>query len=143
MAIPHVVSADEWRQAREELLIAEKEATRAQDALAARRRRLPMVAFGAYTFTATSGNVTLRDLFGDMDQLMVYQFMDLGPDGVCPGCMHLTSPCTDGRRTGRTHPTGGRSARPTADGRRGRSRGCRRPVAPRATPQAALTTQLG
>ena len=35
MAMPPVVSADEWRQAREELLVAEKEATRAQDALAA------------------------------------------------------------------------------------------------------------
>ena len=94
MAIPQVVSAGEWRQAREELLIAEKEATRAQDALAARRRRLPMVAFGAYTFTATSGQVTLRDLFGDKDQLLLYQFMDLGPDAVCPGCTHLTNNVT-------------------------------------------------
>ena len=34
MAIPQVVSAGEWRQAREELLIAEKEATRTQVALA-------------------------------------------------------------------------------------------------------------
>jgi hypothetical protein len=76
------------------LLIAEKEATRTQDALAARRRRLPMVAFGAYTFTATSGDVTLRDLFGDNDQLMVYQFMDLGPDALCPGCTHFTNNVT-------------------------------------------------
>ena len=84
MAIPQVVSAEEWAQAREELLIAEKAGTHAQDALAARRRRLPMVAFGAYTFTATSGPVTLRDLFGDNNQLMVYQFMDLGPDALSP-----------------------------------------------------------
>ena len=76
------------------LLLAEKEATRAQDALAARRRRLPMVAFGEYTFTATSGEVTLLDLFGDNDQLMVYQFMDVGPDAVCPGCTHLTNNVT-------------------------------------------------
>ena len=34
MPIPQVVSAGEWRQAREELLIAEKAATRTQDALA-------------------------------------------------------------------------------------------------------------
>lgn len=95
MAIPPVVSADEWTQAREELLIAEKEATRALDALAARRRRLPMVAFGSYTFTSTSGDVTLRDLFGDNNQLIVYQFMDLGSDRLCPGCTNLTNNLPD------------------------------------------------
>ncbi len=94
MAIPPAVSVDEWRQAREELLIAEKEATRAQDALAAQRRRLPMVAFGAYTVTGTSGGITLLELFGDKNQLMVYQFMDVGPDGLCPGCTHLTNNVT-------------------------------------------------
>ena len=94
MAIPPAVSADEWRQAREELLVAEKEATRAQDALAAQRRRLPMVAFGDYTFTATSGEISLLELFGDQNQLMVYQFMDVGPDGLCPGCTHLTNNVT-------------------------------------------------
>jgi len=45
MEKPAIVSAVEWQQARDELLLAEKEATRAQDALAARRRRLPMVRF--------------------------------------------------------------------------------------------------
>ncbi|MEP6648375.1 MAG: DUF899 family protein [Lapillicoccus sp.] len=94
MEMPPVVPADEWQRARDELLSAEKEATRAQDALAARRRRLPMVAFGAYTFTGTAGEVTLRDLFGDNDQLMVYQFMDLGPDALCPGCTHFTNNVT-------------------------------------------------
>ena len=94
MAKPRVVSEDEWTKAREELLIAEKDATRVQDALAARRRRLPMVAFGPYTFTATSGTATLRDLFGDKNQLTVYQFMDLGPDAVCPGCTHFTNNVT-------------------------------------------------
>jgi predicted dithiol-disulfide oxidoreductase (DUF899 family) len=94
MAMPPIVSADEWNRAREELLIAEKEATRVQDALAARRRRLPMVAFGAYTFTATSGEVTLRDLFGDHNQLLLYQFMDVGPDGLCPGCSHVINNVT-------------------------------------------------
>ncbi len=37
MAKPEIVSAGEWQQARGELLTAEKEATRALDALAARR----------------------------------------------------------------------------------------------------------
>lgn len=90
MGFPRVVDGDEWQRARAELLVAEKEATRALDAVAARRRRLPMVAFGEYTFAATSGEVTLRDLFGDKDELMVYQFMDVGPDRLCPGCTHLT-----------------------------------------------------
>ena len=91
MAIPPVVSAQEWAQAREELLVAEKKSTRAQDELAARRRPLPMVEFGEYHFTSTDGGVTLLDLFGDNDQLMVYQFMDVGPDGLCPGCTHFTN----------------------------------------------------
>jgi predicted dithiol-disulfide oxidoreductase (DUF899 family) len=94
MAMPPVVSADEWQKARDELLIAEKEATGAQDALAAQRRRLPMVAVGPYTFTSSSGALTLRDLFGDLDQLVVYQFMDVGPDSLCPGCTHLTNNVT-------------------------------------------------
>jgi hypothetical protein len=37
-AMPRIVSAEEWQQARDGLLKAEKEATRALDALAARRR---------------------------------------------------------------------------------------------------------
>lgn len=94
MAIPPVVTADEWQQARDVLLAAEKAATRDLDALAARRRRLPMVAFGEYTFTTTTGETTLRDLFGDKDQLAVYQFMDVGPDGLCPGCTHFTDNVT-------------------------------------------------
>ena len=46
MAKPKIVSAQEWQRERGDLLTAEKEATRALDALAARRRRLPMVRFG-------------------------------------------------------------------------------------------------
>ncbi len=85
-ARPPIVTAAEWRQAREELLAAEKEATRTLDAIAARRRRLPMVRFGEYTFTTADGTTTLLDLFGDQEQLAVYQFMDNGPDAFCPGC---------------------------------------------------------
>ena len=56
MVKPDVVSAAEWQRARDELLAAEKEATRALDALAARRRRLPMVAVGSsYVFDAPEG----------------------------------------------------------------------------------------
>lgn len=41
MDTPPVVSPEEWNAAREELLVKEKELTRARDALAAQRRRLP------------------------------------------------------------------------------------------------------
>ena len=91
-AMPRITTAEEWQRARDELLAAEKEATRVQDALAARRRRLPMVEFDAdrYTFTTPTGTCTLLDLFGPGDQLVVYQFMDVGPDDFCPGCTHFT-----------------------------------------------------
>src|SRR5271154_4736373 len=91
MAQPRIVSAQEWAQAREELLKAEKEATRSLDALAARRRRLPMVKFGSYVFDTPAGPKTLIDLFEGRDQLVVYQFMDRGPDEFCPGCTHFTN----------------------------------------------------
>jgi predicted dithiol-disulfide oxidoreductase (DUF899 family) len=90
-AKPDVVSAEEWAQARAELLVAEKAVTRAEDAVAARRRRLPMVRFRSdYEFAAPSGPVSLRDLFAEHNQLLVYQFMDLGPDHLCPGCTWFT-----------------------------------------------------
>lgn len=96
MAIPKIVPAEEWQQARDELLVAEKEATRALDALAARRRRLPMVAFGNdYVFGTPAGPKTLLDLFDGREQLVVYQFMDRGPDEYCPGCTALTNNVTD------------------------------------------------
>jgi predicted dithiol-disulfide oxidoreductase (DUF899 family) len=92
MAKPQIVSAEEWEQARSELLAAEKQATRTLDALAARRRRLPMVRFADdYSFGTPSGPKTLAELFGDRDQLVVYQFMDLGPDRFCPGCSGFVS----------------------------------------------------
>ena len=89
---PKIVPAEEWQQAREDLLKAEKEATRALDALAARRRRLPMVRFGTgYAFDTPAGTKTLLDLFDGRDQLVVYQFMDNGPDQYCPGCTWFTN----------------------------------------------------
>ena len=96
MAKPNVVPAEQWQEARDELLKAEKEATRALDALAARRRRLPMVRFGTgYAFDTLEGRKTLTDLFDGRDQLIVYQFMDLGPDKFCPGCTWFTKNIPD------------------------------------------------
>ncbi|HEX7663391.1 MAG TPA: DUF899 family protein [Polyangiaceae bacterium] len=84
---PEIVSPDAWAVARAELLVAEKEATRALDALAARRRRLPMTKFSnAYEFDAPGGKKSILDLFEGNSQLAVYQFMDIGPGKFCPGC---------------------------------------------------------
>jgi predicted dithiol-disulfide oxidoreductase (DUF899 family) len=91
MNTPPVVSVEQWLEERDSLLKAEKELTRAQDALAARRRRLPMVKFGNdYRFDSPTGPRTLLDLFEGQSQLAVYQFMDNGPDEFCPGCTSFT-----------------------------------------------------
>jgi len=71
--------------------VAEKQATRALDALAATRRRMPMVRFpDVYEFVTPDGVKSLSDLFEGRDELVVYQFMDLGPDNYCPGCTKVT-----------------------------------------------------
>jgi predicted dithiol-disulfide oxidoreductase (DUF899 family) len=95
--MPKAASAEEWQRERDALLQAEKEATRTLDALAARRRRLPMVRFdtGRYVFDAPGGPCSLLDLFDSRDQLVVYQFMDNGPDAFCPGCTHFTNNIAD------------------------------------------------
>jgi predicted dithiol-disulfide oxidoreductase (DUF899 family) len=92
MEKPKIVSTEEWQRARDELLNAEKEATRTLDAIAARRRRLPMVKIeNKYTFGTPAGEKSLLDLFEDQVQLAVYQFMDRGPDAYCPGCTWFTN----------------------------------------------------
>jgi predicted dithiol-disulfide oxidoreductase (DUF899 family) len=92
MEKPKIVSAEAWQRARAELLQAEKQTTRALDALAAQRRRLPMVQLTqAYAFDTPSGKRTLVELFEGRDQLVVYQFMDRGPDEYCPGCTAFTN----------------------------------------------------
>jgi predicted dithiol-disulfide oxidoreductase (DUF899 family) len=91
MEKPQIVSAEEWQRERDALLTAEKELTRAQDALAARRRRLPMVKIDSgYRFDTPEGGKTLIELFEGRTQLVVYQFMDNGPDAYCPGCTNFT-----------------------------------------------------
>ena len=90
-AKPEIVSAADWELARAELLVAEKRATRAEDAVAAQRRRLPMVRFRTdYAFAGPSGRLDLLDLFAGRSQLVLYQFMDAGPDHLCPGCTWFT-----------------------------------------------------
>ena len=87
MSLPRIVSQAEWEAARHRLLVKEKAATRARDALAAERRRLPMVRVDAsYVFQGEDGAASLVDLFDGRRQLIVYQFMDNGPDDYCSGC---------------------------------------------------------
>jgi predicted dithiol-disulfide oxidoreductase (DUF899 family) len=88
MKLPPVVSADEWQAAHERLLAKEKEATRARDALAAERRRQPMVRIDKdYVLEGPGGKARLVDLFEGRRQLIVYHFM-FGPnqDVGCDGC---------------------------------------------------------
>jgi len=90
--LPPIVSATEWQRAREKLLVKEKAATHARDALAAERRRLPMVRIEKdYVFEGPDGKTSLVDLFDGRRQLLLYHFMfapGVGgwPSAGCPGC---------------------------------------------------------
>lgn len=80
MNTPPIVSPLEWQAAREELLVEEKKQTRARDALAAQRRRMPWMAVEKdYRFEGPDGSVNLLDLFEDRRQLIVYRFF-YGPE---------------------------------------------------------------
>lgn len=89
---PPIVSATEWESARNELLVREKELTRARDSMAAARRRMPWLAVDKdYRFEGPDGTMTLLDLFDGHRQLVVYRFFfdpDVTgwPDAGCPGC---------------------------------------------------------
>ncbi len=91
-----IVSMEAWEAARQELLAKEKAATRARDALAAERRRLPMVRIEkAYAFEGPEGPASLPDLFDGRRQLILYRFffdpgMSRFPEAGCPGCSMFT-----------------------------------------------------
>lgn len=88
MTLPQTVSRDEWLTARLKLLVQEKEVMRAQDAVTARRRELPMVRIDKeYTFESSAGKARFSDLFEGRHQLLVYHFMfDPSWDEGCPSC---------------------------------------------------------
>src|SRR5688572_19408211 len=74
MKMPTIVSAEEWIAERERLLVKEKELTRARDALAAERRRMPWMAVEKeYVFDGPKGKMSLLDLFDGRRQLIVYR----------------------------------------------------------------------
>ena len=73
---PPVVDLATWEAAREALLVREKAHTHEGDAIAAARRRLPMVEVdGAVEVTGRDGPVPFLDLFQGRDELVVYQHM--------------------------------------------------------------------
>jgi len=92
MQTPPIVSPSAWEAARQALLIKEKAATRARDALAAERRRMPWMAVDkAYAFETPQGRKTLAELFEGRRQLILYRaFYEPGvfgwPDHACRGC---------------------------------------------------------
>jgi predicted dithiol-disulfide oxidoreductase (DUF899 family) len=90
--LPKVVSPAEWQAAHDQLLAKEKAATHARDALAAERRRQPMMRIEKdYVFAGTNGPAHLRHLFEGRRQLVLYHFMfapgvEGWPGAGCPGC---------------------------------------------------------
>ena len=98
MKTPPIVSREEWNAAREEMLVKEKELTRARDALAAERRRMPWMAVDKeYWFDGPAGRMSLTDLFEGRRQLIVYRafygpevttYAEGGsyPERACVGC---------------------------------------------------------
>lgn len=90
--LPTIVSQTKWEAELNKLRVKEKAATRARDALAAERRRLPMVRIDkSYVFVGPDGGVSFRDLFEGRRQLLLYHFM-FGPGAPgwpekgCDGC---------------------------------------------------------
>ena len=99
MNTPPIVSPEEWQTAWEDLLVKEKELTRARDALAAERRRMPWMAVEKdYRFEGPDGPASLLDLFEGRRQLIVYRafyapdvttYPQAGgeyPERACVGC---------------------------------------------------------
>src|SRR4051795_3720224 len=91
MNTPPTVAPREWEAARQRLLVKEKELTRARDALAAERRRMPWLRVDKdYLFDGPNGRMSLLDLFEGRRQLIVYRaFFEPGvfgwPDHACRG----------------------------------------------------------
>jgi predicted dithiol-disulfide oxidoreductase (DUF899 family) len=99
MKTPPIVSPQEWEAARAALLVKEKELTRARDAMAAERRRMPWMAVEKdYRFEGPNGPASLADLFEGRRQLIVYRafyapdvttYPESGgayPERACVGC---------------------------------------------------------
>jgi predicted dithiol-disulfide oxidoreductase (DUF899 family) len=89
------VDTTTWQRELDELRAREKAATRELDAIAAQRRRLPMVEMPDYTLDGEQGPVRLADVFDGRSQLIVYNHMWFADeDWQCGGCTGFTSQFT-------------------------------------------------
>jgi predicted dithiol-disulfide oxidoreductase (DUF899 family) len=103
MKTPPIISAREWQAELDRLLVREKELTRARDAMAAQRRRMPWTEVDkakAYRFEGPDGPASLADLFDGRRQLIVYRaFFEPGvfgwPDHACRGCSLVADQVAD------------------------------------------------
>lgn len=94
-AVPPIVDHDTWEAELAALRHREKQATRELDAIAAARRRLPMVELPDYTLDGPDGPVPLADVFEGKRQLIVYNHMWFpGEEWQCAGCTGFTSQFT-------------------------------------------------
>ncbi|MYW62997.1 DUF899 domain-containing protein [Streptomyces sp. SID8379] len=94
-ALPPVVDRATWEKELATLRVREKAATRELDAIAAQRRRLPMVEMPDYVLEGAEGPVRLVELFGEHPQLIVYSHMwHEGAEWQCGGCTGFTSQFT-------------------------------------------------
>jgi predicted dithiol-disulfide oxidoreductase (DUF899 family) len=94
-ALPPVVDAATWQRELDALRAREKAATRELDAIAAQRRRLPMVRLPDYTLDGEHGPVRLANVFEGKSQLIVYSHMWFpGEEWQCPGCTGFTAQYT-------------------------------------------------
>jgi predicted dithiol-disulfide oxidoreductase (DUF899 family) len=94
-ALPTVVDQHTWQAALDDLRQREKAATRELDAIAAQRRRLPMVELPEYTLVGAEGPTRLADVFAGRSQLIVYNHMwSDGAEWQCGGCTGFTSQFT-------------------------------------------------
>jgi len=87
-AHPPIVSRQEWEAAIAAFRVKEKAEMKARDALAAERRRLPMMRIEKdYLLEGPHGPAHLVDVFEGRRQLLLYSFM-LGPNQTagCDGC---------------------------------------------------------
>src|SRR5207302_2247860 len=104
---PRIVPPQEWEAARQKLLVKEKELTRARDALAAERRRMPWLAVEKeYEFDGPRGKASLLDLFDGRRQLIVYRaFFEPGvkgwPEHACVGCSMVADQVAQDRKSTR------------------------------------------
>lgn len=94
-ALPPVVDVETWQRQLDELRVREKAATRELDAIAAQRRRLPMVRMPDYILEGENGKIQLTDIFDGKTQLIVYNHMWFpGKEWQCSGCTGFTSQYT-------------------------------------------------